>query len=1085
MTDGRSYEDEEEFGLVYQDENKEELSELPEEKIVSIEDGFWLTRNRYGYLNLDYWASLTGYTVDQLLTLAKGKLIWRDPARFELSGGDKYAGWLPKEQFLMGNRIKKLKDAERLNISYGIFEEEIRLLKENLPDEVSGEDIHVNLGSTWVLSVDGFIAGFIAELLEMRTVPKVIYDTYRGRWSIESNDEPNYVLNNYTYGTVFMSALRIIEHKLNARPLKVYDQVPRLDGRGNDSVLNQADTLAAQEKGKLIDARFQDYCHGNKRNEELLQEAFMNQYGYGLCEFDGSHFNFKDISGKISMFKNQKDAVAHALASPNVLFADKVGSGKTIEYACSVHELLRMGLVKKALIVVPNTTLDAVYKVYTDLFPMDSVLLVRPGKEFSAARRKDTLAKMKTAGYQVIFMAYSSFDMITMTKEYAFAKKDRELRQCRIQMENAPTYQQKRKLENVFRRMQKSAKKYRQEFINSETACFDELGFDMIVVDEAHNYKNISLEYRGDNIVGFHAVGSKKADNMLEKVQYIQKQRGRVIFATGTPITNSLADLYVLQRYLQPEELKICNIYHFNDWINTFCEEETAFEIDVDSKNCRFTTRFSRFHNLTELMCMFSEVCHFYQGSAEELGLPEFNGYSNVTVKRSKEQKAYIDALAERTEAIRNHEVDRSEDNLLKITVNGRQAATDIRLVCPDADVSSSETKIRVCARNMARMYFGFPGKTQIAFSDISTPKVGFNIYDELKKELVKLGVKEAQIMFIHDADSEKRRAKAEKDFNDGKIRILIGSTQKLGTGTNVQERLIAVHHVDVPWKPADMIQREGRLLRQGNTCEEVFVFRYITECSFDAYTYQILENKQRFIAQFLSGSLTAVHRDESDCADTVLTYAEVKALAIGNPLIKKRVEVSNELEHARINQRQKKKELISLEEILFHMPARLAGKRLLIANVQSDIRYYQKHKESVKREERLSFGEELLLALKENVMQEKERYFSGYQGFDVILPRHMEVDKPYVWLKRKGSNQYSVAMNTDKVLGVCQRLDYLLDNLQKEMNRHNNKLRALLKQQNQAKSDIALGNMYDEEVKVLADKLKEIDEKLKEGKAI
>lgn len=846
MTDGRSYEDEEEFGLVYQDENKEELSELPEEKRISIEDGFWLTRNRYGYLNLDYWASLTGYTVDQLLTLAKGKLIWRDPARFELSGGNKYAGWLPKEQFLMGNRIKKLKDAERLNISYGIFEEEIRLLKENLPDEVSGEDIHVNLGSTWVLSVDGFIAGFIAELLEMRTVPKVIYDAYRGRWSIESNDEPNYVLNNYTYGTVFMSALRIIEHKLNARPLKIYDQVPRLDGRGNDSVLNQADTLAAQEKGKLIDARFQDYCHGNKRNEELLQEAFMNQYGYGLCEFDGSHFNFKDISGKISMFKNQKDAVAHALASPNVLFADKVGSGKTIEYACSVHELLRMGLVKKALIVVPNTTLDAVYKVYTDLFPMDSVLLVRLGKEFSAARRKDTLAKMKTAGYQVIFMAYSSFDMITMTKEYAFAKKDRELRQCRIQMENAPTYQQKRKLENMFRRMQKSAKKYRQEFINSETACFDELGFDMIVVDEAHNYKNISLEYRGDNIVGFHAVGSKKADNMLEKVQYIQKQRGRVIFATGTPITNSLADLYVLQRYLQPEELKICNIYHFNDWINTFCEEETAFEIDVDSKNCRFTTRFSRFHNLTELMCMFSEVCHFYQGSAEELGLPEFNGYSNVTVKRSKEQKAYIDALADRTEAIRNHE-----------------------------------------------------------------------------------------------------------------------------------------------------------------------------------------------------------------------------------------------LEHARINQRQKKKELISLEEILFHMPARLAGKRLLIANVQSDIRYYQKHKESVKREERLSFGEELLLALKENVMQEKERYFTEYQGFDVILPRHMEVDKPYVWLKRKGSNQYSVAMNTDKVLGVCQRLDYLLDNLQKELNRHNNKLRALLKQQNQARSDIALGNMYDEEVKVLADKLKEIDEKLKEGKAI
>lgn len=1018
MTDGRIYEDEEEFGLIYRDEYGEELSELPEEKIVSLEDGFWLTRNRYGYLNLDYWASITGYTVDQVLTLARGKLIWRDPARFELSGGDKYAGWLPMEQFLMGNRIKKLKDAERLNLAAGGFEEEIRLLRENLPDEVSGEDIHVNLGSTWVLSVDGFIAGFIAELLEMQTMPKVIYDAYRGRWSIESNDEPNYVLNNYTYGTVCMSALQIIEHKLNARPLKVYDQIPRPDRKGNDSVLNQADTLAAQEKGKQIDARFQAYCHGNQRNEELLQEAFMNQYGYGLCKFDGSHFIFKDISEKISMFKNQKDAVAHALASPNVLFADKVGSGKTIEFGCSVHELLSMGLVKKALIVVPNTTLDAAYKVYTDLFPMDSVLQVRPRKEFSAARRKDTLAKIKTADYQVIFMAYSSFDMITMTKEYAFARKDRELRQCRIQMENAPTYQQKRKLEAMYNRMQKRIKKYKESFINSDTACFDALGFDMLVVDEAHNYKNISLEYSGDNIVGFHAVGSKKADNMLEKVEYIQKQRGRVIFATGTPITNSLADLYVLQRYLQPAELKICNIYHFNDWINTFCEEDTSFEIDVDSKNWRSTTRFSRFHNLTELMCMFSEVCHFYQGSAEELELPTFNGYTNVMVKRSEEQKAYIDALAERTEAIRNHEVDRTEDNYLKVTVNGRQAAMDIRLVCRDADVGKVETKIRVCARNMTHMYFEFPDKTQIAFSDMSTPKAGFNIYDELKKELMKLGVKAEHIMFIHDADSEKKRAKTEKDFNEGKIRILIGSTQKLGTGVNIQERLIAVH------------------------------------------------------------------LDKSDCADTVLTYAEVKALAIGNPLIKKRVEVSNELEHARINQRQKKKELIGLEEILFRMPAQLARIRLLISNVQSDIRYYQKNKESVKREERLSFGEELLLALKGNVMQEKERYFTEYQGFDVMLPKHMERDKPYVWLKRRGSNQYSVAMSTDKILGVCQRLDYLLDNLQKELNRHNNKLRALLKQQNQARSDIALGNMYDEEVKVLSDELKEIDEKLKEGKS-
>lgn len=711
-------------------------------------------------------------------------------------------------------------------------------------------------------------------------------------------------------------------------------------------------------------------------------------------------------------------------------------------------------------------------------------MICRPRKEFAPANRKKTLDIIKEEENIVVFMAYSSFDMLTMTKKYAFAKKDAMLRECAMQIENAQSYSHKSKLKAMHKRMSKTVRAYKDRFVDNECAVFDELGFDAIVVDEAHNYKNISIDYSADNIVGMRCKGSKKADNMLEKVRYIQEGDGRVIFATGTPITNSLADLYTLMFYLQPEELKLCGIYHFNDWVSTFCEEEHSFEVDVDSKNCRFTTRFSRFHNLPELMAIFSEVCDFYQGDADILGLPDFNGYRDIVVKKSDEQKSYIDNLAERTEAIRNHEVNRKEDNLLKITVQGRQAALDIRLVKPEAVLVNSENKVQVCARNMARMYYAFSDKCQIAFSDISTPKDGFNIYDELKKELIRFGIKSDHVAYIHDAVSETQRSKMEKMFNDGKIRILIGSTAKLGTGSNVQERLLAVHHLDVPWRPADMVQREGRIIRQGNCCEEVYIYRYITESSFDAYTYQILENKQKFIAQFLSGSLSAVHRDESDCADTILTYAEIKALAIGNPLIKERVEISNQLEHARINQRQKRKELVDLTELQERLPEMITKRRLLISNTIADIAYYKSHKESVKKDERKSFGEELLHALKENVMHEKERLFCEYQGFDVILPRYMEYDKAYVIVKRTGSNQYTVSMDGDKVLGVCQRLDYCLDNFGKELERHKNKLRNLIAQQNQTKRDLETGNIYDDEVAALADKLMSIDEKLKEDTA-
>ena len=1075
------YENEEELELFYDDTLAEsDVSEKDHQGRVSLNDGFVITRNTYGYLNLEYWADICGYTVEEIIHMANGKLIWRDLDQYKL-GADRTVGWITREQVLRGNRIKKLQEACALNRKTGLFDEYVNLLKNNLPEEVCGEDIHINLGSTWVLSIDGFIADFVAELLKMTIPPKVTYDSYRGRWFLECKDEPNYVLNRSTYGTMDMSAARIIEHKLNARPIKVYEQIYNYVRGRNETILNKEKTLSAQEKGRKIDERFQDYCHGNRAHETLLQEAYTKQFGYGICSFDGDYLQLQDLPGEIKLYKHQKDAIAHILACRNVLLAHQVGAGKTFEYSCGIHELIRLGFAKKVIVTVPKGTLDSVYRAYVSLFPMDAVMLCSPSKEFAPANREQTLARIKEKERVVVFMAYSSFDMLTMTREYSFARKDQELQICRREIARASDFYQKMRLKTILKRMEKSVKAYKESFKDTETACFDELGIDALVVDEAHNYKNIPVDFNEDNIIGMRAKGSRKAVRMLEKVRYLQGKSGHVIFATGTPITNSMADLYILQYYLQPEQLKICNIYHFNDWINTFCAEEHNFEVDVDSKNGRFTTRFARYHNLPELMAMFSEVCDFYQGNSSEMGGPVFRGYKNIVVPKSHTQKEYIEDLAERTEAIRKHHVKRTEDNLLKITVEGRLIALDERLMKKEVSVPCEDNKVNVCTKTAYQLYDRYPNTCQLIFSDIGTPKDGFNIYDELRHELIKVGVQPDHIAFVHDAVTEKQRSKLEKDFNQGKIRILIGSTAKLGTGSNVQERLLAIHHLDVPWKPSDMVQREGRILRQGNACREVYIFRYVTECSFDAYTYQILENKQRFISQFLSGELSALHRSETDCADTVLNYAEIKALAIGNPLVKNRVEVSNQLEYARINQRQKKKELLDLEDLYKRLPHMIKKRKWLIINTESDIAYYEEHHNQVKKEERRSFGEELI-ALEGNILKERERLFSVYQGFSVILPPDMVHDKEYVILRRAGSNQYSVSMNGSKVMGCCQRLDYFLDHLNQVLEGHRKKLRSLMIQQKQAGQELEAGNIYDDEVNHLIEKLGIIDRMLKEG---
>lgn len=944
-----------------------------------------------------------------------------------------------------------------------------------MPAKLELEDIHVSLGASWVPEWVYF--DFICNLLQLDEAPKVYFNKELSVWKIKSTDSMRYsVANNYTYGTTDISAIRIIEQTMNAKTVKVYDYTYHFNGTF-DRALNKAKTLEAQEKQRTIIREFDSWIFADEFRRAKLQEAYNDTYvGYTFSPYDGSFLRLPELNKDITLYKHQRDAIARILLSDNnILLAHDVGTGKTYEMIVSAHEFKRMGLSDKNMIVVPNNVLKATVDAHTLLYPNDKILAVYP-KDFTPEHRNEILEKIRDNDYVCIYMAYSSFDMIVMSKDYWTKKKEKEIQDISNAAANCSSKDEKRTLELEVDRLKKKYITFLVQAKDTPWLPFEKLGITTLYVDEAHNYKNIPLTSKADNIVGMHNQGSKKCREMFEKCHSVN----RIIFSAGTPLTNSLADLFVLQSYLQQDELKFREIDSFDMWINTFGERETNFEIDVDAGSLRPMTRFSSFHNLTELMSLFSTVCDFHQTQTDDSELPIFKGYENICVKKSKAQEEYISYLSERTDIIRSHRVKRTEDNLLKVTTDGRKCALDIRLVdLEDTDIFYSamdikNSKLNSCAKKIFEIYNLYPDTCQVVFSDLGTPKSQFNIYDTLKRLLIELGIPTHEIAFVHDATTETARATLFSKINSGLIRVIIGSTQKLGVGVNVQEKLIALHHLSVPWRPADMVQREGRIIRRGNTCKEVYIYRYITEGSFDSYSWQLLENKQRFISSFLSG--TSGLRDQEDIADTVLSYAEVKALAIGNPLIKKRVETANRLERARMSSRQRQKQLIELRAIIESLPERIKRLEELQKKAIYDVSYYEKYKESIPKKERYAFGQELLEAIAGNHLYEIERIFDSYQGFNIVLPANMMREKPYVYVTHAGGGKYYVEMDGDKPLGCAMRIDHLLDELPNKVKAFENQISEAQKQKAEAEADIDKGNPYQDDVELLIEELEDID---------
>ena len=1056
----------------------------PETAEYSSGDALIECINAYGRVDMKKMEQLSGIGVEQLILDLRGTAIFQDPSCFEDSIWNPYDGWQLRAQYCSGNILKKLSVAEEAEDKFpGCFECNVTALRNILPATLALDDIHVSLGATWVPCE--IYEGFIRNLLHLRSFAglKVVYNRQLSIWKIEV-DNASYeirtsVANNFIYGTDKMSAIHIIEQTMNAKTVKVYDYTYTYNSRRSDiyeRTLNRAATLEAQEKQKLIIREFDEWIYEDERRKVQLEECYNDTFvAYANAPYDGSFLKFPGLNEKITLYPHQKKAIAHILLSgENVLLSHDVGTGKTYEIIVSAHELKRMGLSAKNLVVVPNNILKATVDAHKLLYPDDKIFTVYP-KDFSPKDRVQVLEKIRDNDYTAVYMAYSSFDMIVMSKEYWINKWKKRLRALEVAIGNAECVAESTPLKREKKSLKKKLSKFSLEAIDTPWLPFDKLGINTLIVDEAHNYKNIPIKSRTDNIVGMHASGSKKCIQMLEKAHFAD----RIIFATGTPLTNSLADLFVMQTYLQPTDLKFREIDNFDMWINCFGERETNYEIDVDTNGLREVTRFSTFHNLTELMSMFSSVCDFHHSNSNFSEVPLFKGYTDVCVPKNEAQTEYIRGLGERTDLIRSKIVKRTEDNLLKITTDGIKCAMDVRLVGLESDGANS--KIERCASKVYEMYRNYPNTCQIVFSDIGTPKSTFNVYDCLKQRLILYGIPEHEIAFIHDATSDTVRSRMFDAMNTGSIRVVVGSTSKLGTGVNVQEKLIAIHHLSVPWRPADMVQREGRIIRPGNTCREVYIYRYITEGSFDAYSWQLLENKQRFISSFLSG--TADTREAGDISDSVLSYAEVKALAIGNPLIKKRVETSNILERTKIASRQRHKQLINLRNVVENTPSQVEKTEEFIRLTVNDKEFYEQNRKSVSKSERTAFGEELLEAVGTNKMCEKERLFDEYQGFLVVLPANMMSDKPYVYIRRENGGNYYLDMDTDKPMGCSQRIDRLLDRLGERIKSLQRQRDSLLKQSAEAKEDLEKGNPHESKIEELIKELSMIDEELSKEK--
>ena len=1042
----------------------------------SISDALIISLTNLGKVDIEYISQITGETCKTVIETLKGS-IYQNPETWDKCF---YKGWETADEYLTGNLKRKWKAAKKATKDFnGYFDANVEAIEKVIPPSIACEDIYVTLGSPWI--PPDIIDKFIDELFcpcgdlysNFQNYSSVSHDDITGTWEIGFKSRFNRTKmatkNESTYGTKRINAMNLIEKTLNLRQIRVTDEV---DGK---RVVNNTEMALALEKQKKLIKEFRDWIWKDEKRKARLEAIYEEKFACvrKRC-FDGSFLNFPTMSDEVKLYPYQKDAVARILFTPNTLLAHDVGSGKTYVMIAAGMEMRRMGISEKNLYVVPNNLVGQWKDIFLKMYPQANLLCVEP-KSFKPEKRDDILKKIRDNDYDGVIIAYSCFDLINLSREFQQKEMESLLKSvseslCNSLKSTSRLQEKRRKLREAC-----DALRYALDFTEDEV-YFDELGINTMFVDEAHNYKNLAVETKINNLLGLSKGGSKKCSQMFEKVQCVQKQNnGRgVVFATGTPITNSVTDAYVMQKYLQNGELALLDLQSFDSWVAMFAEKEDSFEIDVDTGNYRMATRLSKFHNLPELTNLIASFADFHSMTGAE-GVPDFDGYTDALIPKTQGFQMYLDQISDRVDLIRNYRVPRTQDNMLKVTVDGRKAALDLRLAEPNA-VFTYDSKVYRCAENVFDIYMKtyLQKSTQLIFCDVSTPKGTFNIYDELSRLLISMGVHEEEIAYVHDAETEKKRSELFRKTRNGDIRILLGSTFKLGLGVNVQDKLIALHHIDVPWRPADMIQREGRILRQGNTNPKVQIFRYITEGSFDAYSWQLLETKQRFISQLLSGSM--MQRSGSDIDGTVLDYAEVKALAVGNPLIKKRVETANELEKYIALQGGVIANRERLRNELNAIPSQLADYRRISEEGIDDRDFYEKNKREYKKEQRRAIRKMIFDGVQNHIMNPIEKELLEYQGFKVILPANMLKEKPFIILKRTGRHHINLG---DTEVGTIIRIDNYLDSLTEFIAGIEESADKLREKEKGITEELSKEESYTDKIKMLKKQLKNIDKKL------
>lgn len=1061
-------------------ENSFATDERAEIFIEAVPDALVHCLNTLGRVDIEFISKITAKSCKEVIVALKGA-IYQNPERWEENF---LLGWELADEYLSGNLARKWRIAKKANTRYhGYFSANVNALKKLMPPSIATDDIYVALGSPWVPTevIDEFIdhiSGVPFKGKAYKELHSTRYDPTLGIWEVPSKDRFRFTraqrIADTTYGTKRMGMLYILEHTLNMQTIKIEDSIDKGSPSGKKvRVINESETLLAIEKQAALQEAFRDWVWTDEKRAAKLQTIYDSRYGsVRKRSFDGSFLTLPGLNPDIKLYGYQKDAVARMILTPNTLLAHDVGSGKTFEMIVAGMEMRRMGISRKNLYVVPGNLTKQWADIFKLLYPAARLLVVSPSA-FVPEKRDGVLRSIRDDDYDGIIMAYSCFDGIPLSAEY-YEEKFAEARA--VLDEAAAVYHSKAISQRKEKSLETSLKKAKASL--EKIRCrvfFDELGINTLFVDEAHNYKNAPVDTKITGVLGISGGGSQKCQLMMDKVRHVQRTNGGrgVIFATGTPITNSITDIYVMQSYLQPGELGLLGLHSFDSWVGSFAEKRSEFEIDVDTSAFRLVTRFARFHNLPELTAILSSIADFHRVD-KEVGLPDFKGYTDRLCMPTPEFRDYLEEISRRADRVRSRQVKPSEDNMLKITGDGKRAAIDLRLALPTASFSIN-SKVVKCAECIHEIYSAYSDTraTQLVFCDSSTPKATFNMYDELKRLLVWSGIPESEIAFVHDAETERARASLFAKVRAGDIRVLLGSTFKLGLGVNVQDRLIAIHHLDVPWRPADMVQREGRIIRYGNTNSEVFIYRYITESSFDAYSWQLLETKQRFIAQLLSCSVS--ERSGSDVDDTVLSYSEVKALAIGNPLIKKRVEVANELTRQLVLMREFAEERQRRGQELLELPARIARQKELLAKCEEDIAFYAEGKREYTKEELKDIRESIDRAIRVHIDMPEEKVICTYQGFDIIAPAYMKEEKPYVYVQGRG--RYYLEIGTEA--GILRRIDFFLNELERQRKLYSDALKKIRMTQRALKADSEEKNVYADRVDEIRRELKEIDERL------